>query len=256
MYLYSTDHFYVSAAEWAIKFLQQHDDLWRAEKTRGRTHSIAVSGAAADKRHSESSDKNNQEEEFQDLCEKETITFRAHHRGRQGHLVLSSQGLRFVVKSHHLPLKPKMKNDHHSREEVWSYPFSSLVQMTKRHSPMTSKVAGVDSSLKRLELEVLAPLPSSADHDRVDHGGDNLVRPDPGDRGEDDPYTYAAKRGMTTRIETLDVDGEERDEIFNLIVGWSKARWQVLGAKIEVKKILDRKEHAGPSRSSSIDGMG
>lgn len=127
---------------------------------------------------------------------------------------------------------------------------------------MSSKVAGVDPSLKRLELEVLVPPPSTDDHDHDhdhDNVGDNLVRPDPDDgiaRGEDDPYTYAAKRGMTTRIETLDVDGEERDEIFNLIVGWSKARWQVLGAKSELKKILDRKERAGRSSSSSSDGMG
>ncbi|KAL1963986.1 hypothetical protein VTN77DRAFT_7661 [Rasamsonia byssochlamydoides] len=175
--------------------------------------------------------------------DQDTITFRANHRGRQGYLELSSQGLRFVVKNnrHSLSsLNPKKNNNHHrSREELWSYPFSSLVQMTKRHSPMLSKVAGADSSLKRLELEVLIP------EDDNNTGGDNLIRPDPSEaegKGEDDPYTYAGKKGMTTRLETLDVDGGERDEIFNLIVGWSKARWQVLGSKSEAKKIMDKKE--------------
>lgn len=187
---------------------------------------------------------------FQDQAGYEdVITFRANHRGRQGHLMVSSQGLRFVVKSSHYSLSLNPKKIRRSREELWSYPFSSLVQMTKQNSSISSKVTGGDTSLKRLELEVLIP-PTAANGDR---DGDNLIRPFsapsyPGGGGgggespeKGDPYIYAGKRGRTTRLETLDVDHAERDEIFNLIVGWSKARWQVLTTRSEAKAETKRK---------------
>jgi hypothetical protein len=189
------------------------------------------------------------------------ITFRADHRGRSGYLEVSSQGLRFIVKTRRYSLSMKNpKKTHRIREELWSYSFADLVQMTKQSSPVSSKFSGIDPGLKRLELEVLTPTsPTSPAAPTTTDGegeGDNVIRASrspsyPGD-GESpkkrDPYIYAGKRGMSTRIETLDFDRGERDEVFNLVVGWSKARWQVLTTRSEAKAETERKKKGQKER--------
>lgn len=157
----------------------------------------------------------------------DSISFRVSHHGRPGYLILSSEGLRFVVKSPIRAALDPTKAAHRSREELWSYPFTSLVQMTKRHSPTTTKLVGVDPRLERLELELLLePAPT------------RQAGSDPSDRPPTEAIdlTYGEMRGWTTRIETVDVSHAERDEIFNLIVGWSKVRWQVMSARSDPKK--------------------
>jgi hypothetical protein len=233
-----------------VQFLQNHDVLRRAEmRDENRAHPTSAMSADVT-----GSDDDN-DEEFYDPCEtrervsqlrkgidtasyEDSVSFRVSHRGRQGHLILSSGGLRFVVKLHTLTSLNPTKSPQRTLEELWSYPFTSLVQLTKRHSPTTTKLAGVDPRLERLELELLVPSSTTRD------GPDQADLPPT----EGIDITYGEMRGMATRVETVDVSHAERDEIFNLIVGWSKARWQVISARSDPKK-----EKKGPKKKKKAE---
>jgi hypothetical protein len=144
----------------------------------------------------------------------DSISFAVFRHGHQGHLIVSSEGLSFIGKDHSLAgLDPTKKRSHVFQEIRWTYGFGCLAQVTKRSSPLSSKVAGIDSDLERLELEFLEP---SID----DQTGTSSAR--------NQAFTYGHIRGIRTRIEVLDLNRAERDEVFNLIVGWSKTQWQVL----------------------------
>lgn len=150
------------------------------------------------------------------------ISFAVIRHGHQGRLTISSEGLSFVGKDHSLAALDPTKNRTNLVQEMrWSYGFDCLAQVTKRKSSLSSKVAGIDSGLERLELEFL---------DRsIDDQGGNLW-------AEGQAITHGEIRGIRTRIEVLDLNRAERDEVFNLIVGWSKTQWQVLSVPGEFTK--------------------
>jgi hypothetical protein len=139
----------------------------------------------------------------------DTLSFRVRSQGIAAHLLLSSWGLR-LVRTHTLAFNRTKDR----REEVWAYPFTHLIQMTKTHSSTSSKVVGANSSLERLVLE-FTPFNTaeSNDYTRRSPSGQNS--------GTED----------TTEIKMIDVVHAERDEIFNLVVGWSESRWQAVSTR-------------------------
>lgn len=87
--------------------------------------------------------------EKEGTCE-DTFSFRATCRGRPGYLLISASGLRFV-KTYSVAFGTK---PHHPRT-LWSYPFASLVQMSKRHSSTSSWIGHFSPTLEGLEFEFL-----------------------------------------------------------------------------------------------------
>ncbi|CRG87488.1 Pre-mRNA-processing-splicing factor 8 [Talaromyces islandicus] len=220
-----------SHPDWAIRFLQKHEILRRHEMcTHELSHGGYYSRKAAEQKESfedaverqeqraedelrDGKDSNSKYSTDMDSCTS-SISFAVFRHGHQGHLIISSEGLSFIGKDHSLAaLDPRKKRSNVIQELRWTYGFGCLAQMTKRHSPLSSKVAGIDSGLERLELEFL------------DSAIDDQTRT-PSVRHQ--AITYGQIRGVRTRVETLDLNRAERDEVFNLIVGWNKTRWQVL----------------------------
>lgn len=151
-----------------------------------------------------------------------SISFAVFRHGHQGHLIVSPEGLTFIGKDHSLAaLNPTKKRPSVIQDIRWTYRFSCLAQVTKRSSPLSSKVAGIDSSLERLELEFLDP---PTDDQTENHQARNQV------------ITHREMRGIRTRIEVLDLNRAERDEAFQLILGWSKAQWHVLSVPSELTR--------------------
>ncbi|KAH8702004.1 hypothetical protein BGW36DRAFT_372015 [Talaromyces proteolyticus] len=240
-----------SHPEWAIRFLQKHEVLRKHEMC---AHELSHGGSSdsIDVKEDEV-----QNEQFQDAVETpeqytrlseesnpkirnptcaNSVAFAVYRHGHQGQLVVSSHGLKFVRKGYSLSgLRPTNKS-HFVQQRYWSYSFSQLAQMTKRQSPLSSKLAGIDTALERLELEFLL----GRDALTTEDNGDNR-QPSTDETGLD--MTYGEIRGVRTRIETLDLNGAERDEVFNLIVGWSKAQWQVLSAPSELAEETKKAKH-------------
>lgn len=98
--------------------------------------------------------------------------------------------------------------------------------MTKQHSPGLSKLAGLDRKLKRLDFEFLVDAEMSASQE--------VFRGSVSDM--DTSYNTATGGTQRTKIESVDVNQAERDEIFNLIVGWSKSRWQTTSGQGDSSK--------------------
>lgn len=88
--------------------------------------------------------------------------------------------------------------------------------MTKQHSPGLSKLTGLDRKLERLDFEFLVDPDMSASQE--------VFKGSVWDMETSYNTTTGAKQ--RTKIESVDVNQAERDEIFNLVVGWSKSRWQ------------------------------
>lgn len=88
--------------------------------------------------------------------------------------------------------------------------------MTKQHSPGLSKLAGLDRKLERLDFEFLVDAEMSASQEVFAGSVWDM----------ETSYNTTTGGKQRTRIESVDVNQAERDEIFNLIVGWSKSRWQ------------------------------
>lgn len=138
----------------------------------------------------------------------DTLSFRVRSHGIPAYLVISSWGLR-LARSHQLALNPKK----HRREELWSCPFSHLTQIAKTHSSTTSKLVGGDPNLSRLIFE-FTPFDVAKSK--------NYIKSPSGQNGGKED---------TADIQIIDVDHAQRDEIFNLVVGWSKSRWRVMSAR-------------------------
>lgn len=211
-----------------------------------KTHELANKGLTFSSKDSLPKGEDNQVEIFQDAVESQeqatelypgqahqheqedaisppaqSVYFTTYQRGHEGQLLISSEGLSFVENPRLLTtlnqarnMKPRL--NHKPR---WSYRFSQLLQMTKRHSPTTSKLAGFDRNLGRLDLEFLV--------DDATTGVEEMNQEEKDYQFSRDDLPGETKK---TKIESLDVNQDERDEIFNLILGWSKSRWQAISA--------------------------
>lgn len=93
--------------------------------------------------------------------------------------------------------------------------------MTKQRSPGLSKLAGLDRKLERLDFEFLADPKMSASQE--------VFR-------METSYHSTTGGKQRTKIESVDVNQAERDEIFNLVVGWSKSRWQATSGQSDSTK--------------------
>jgi hypothetical protein len=154
-----------------------------------------------------------------------SVYFTCYQHGHEGQLIVSSEGLRFVENPRLLTAlnTTKKQKPRLDQKPQWAYGFGQLVQMTKQHSPAFSKLAGLDRSLGRLDLEF------TVEGATEEEEGERKIL----SAGKvETEASYGNKPGnTTTRIEKLDVNRAERDEIFNLIVGWSRSRWQATGTQ-------------------------
>ncbi|OKL64210.1 hypothetical protein UA08_00512 [Talaromyces atroroseus] len=225
-----------SYPEWAIRFLQQHEILRRHEMN---SQNLSHGSHTFSQRDHLTDEGDGNDEVFYDALESQkqskqpeqansnanyrsrdstaaivhSVYFTCYYHGHEGRLIVSSEGLRFVENPRLLRAlnAPKKQKPRLNQKPQWSYSFGQLVQMTKQQTPAFSKLAGLDRNLGRLDLEFMV-----------------------GEQGEGGSKTPSAGEieapyDTKTRIEKLDVARAERDEIFNLIVGWSRNCWQAAG---------------------------
>ncbi|EED17821.1 hypothetical protein TSTA_116110 [Talaromyces stipitatus ATCC 10500] len=227
-----------SYPEWAIRFLQEHESLRRHEiKTHGLAHSKntyshdihsnqedtrgdAFHDAAETREHIaekfpyQETDSIKSDNEDTASPYVQSVYFTAYQHGREGQLILTSEGIRFVENPHLLTTFHQKRRQLLDQEPRWSLTYAQLLQMTKQRSPKFSKLAGLDLSLKRLDFEF------STDNTNA---SEEVFK---GNVWDIKSSYHTMAGGKRTRIESVDVNQAERDEIFNLIVGWSKSRWQ------------------------------
>jgi hypothetical protein len=98
--------------------------------------------------------------------------------------------------------------------------------MTKQHSPNLSKLAGLDRSLGRLDFEFLIDNEMSASQEVFSGNVWDM----------DTSYNTRTGAKHRIRVESVDVNQASRDEIFNLVVGWSKSQWQATSGQSDSTK--------------------
>ncbi|KUL92320.1 hypothetical protein ZTR_02360 [Talaromyces verruculosus] len=231
-----------SYPEWAIRFLQEHEVLRRHEiRTRGLAHNENCYSEDCPTCQEAQGDVFQDAVETQDQLAKgspihgikcttqgddtaspyvQSVFFATFHHGHEGQLILTSEGIQFVEKPNLLTTLHKQK-PLLDREPRWSYTYGQLLQMTKQHSPRLSKLTGLDRKLERLEFEFLTDTETSASQE--------VFR-------METSYHSTTGGKQRTIIESVDVNQAERDEIFNLIVGWSKSRWQATSGQSDSTK--------------------
>jgi hypothetical protein len=218
-------------AEWAIASLQQHEARQKVELAGHRAnqntltlskHDLTDTKETSHATH-ETQQRNPNDHEFMnggvqvgkelETASQEAHCFRANRHGCPGYLLISLHGLRFI-KTDAFIRGPKEDLGH----ELWSYEFSSLLQLSKSRASMSSKMK-MDPTFELLEFEFLAS-PAA-----INTGGEGLVLV--GHRKEGTASNTILQHPTT--LEVLDLPGGKRDEVFNLIIGISRLRWSVLG---------------------------
>ncbi|KAJ9265485.1 hypothetical protein DTO212C5_6678 [Paecilomyces variotii] len=211
-------------AEWAIQYLQKHEILRREQVAEldGQAPSAAApeSGlpenpddSAADyldaiemsQQESDSNDAENETTDSMGNSRRDIISFHAYRGGHTGYLLISSNGLRFT-QTRPLTLHPKK----HRQHKIWSYPFSSLLEMSKIHSDNKSRLTRLDPNLAALSLVFLSDVAPTYTQKSDDEGD----------------IASGARSEKNVSVEILDMDKATRDEVFNLIIGRSKIRWR------------------------------
>ncbi|KAN0068315.1 hypothetical protein V8E54_013511 [Elaphomyces granulatus] len=217
--------------EWAIASLQQHEARQKVELAGHRAnqntltlskHDLTDTKETSHATH-ETQQRNPNDHEFMnggvqvgkelETASQEAHCFRANRHGCPGYLLISLHGLRFI-KTDAFIRGPKEDLDH----ELWSYEFSSLLQLSKSRASMSSKMK-MDPTFELLEFEFLAS-PAA-----INTGGEGLVLV--GHRKEGTASNTILQHPTT--LEVLDLPGGKRDEVFNLIIGIGRLRWSVLG---------------------------
>ncbi|GAD92002.1 hypothetical protein TSTA_116110 [Paecilomyces variotii No. 5] len=220
-------------AEWAIQYLQKHEILRREQVA--EQDGQAPSSAAPDTGLPDSSedsqadyldtieashdgyDSDNAENDITDSMgnsRQDIISFHAYRGGHPGYLLISSNGLRFT-KTRPLTLHPKS----HRQRKIWSYPFPSLLEMSKIHSDNKSKLTRLRPDLAALSLTFRSHTAPTYTQ-KSDAEGD---------------IASGARLEENISVEVLDMDKATRDEVFNLIIGRSKMQWRAFTACDEGK---------------------
>lgn len=236
-------------AEWAIRFLQEHEVFRRHEiKTHGLVHSdtcysqdcrtcpenidgdcfqdaVETQDQATGEYPSQGKDYTKQADDDVTSPYVQSVFFATFHHGHEGQLILTPEGIRFVEKPYLLTTLHKRK-PLLDQEPRWSYTYGQLLQMTKQHSPSLSKLAGLDRSLGRLDFEFLIDNEMSASQEVFSGNVWDM----------DTSYNTTTGAKHRIRVESVDVNQAGRDEIFNLVVGWSKSRWQATSGQSDSTK--------------------
>lgn len=97
--------------------------------------------------------------------------------------------------------------------------------MSKEHGSGLSKIVGLDRKLERLDFEFLIDAKTSASQE-VFRGVPDM----------DTSHNTITGGKQRTTIESVDVNPAERNEIFNLVIGWSKSRWQATSGQRDSTK--------------------